>query len=393
MTFEEIRQLDDTYVMHTYGRFPVAFDHGKGATLYDVNGKSYIDLTAGIGVNCLGHDNPKLVDAVTAQAHRMMHVSNLYYNEPCVRAAKLLCEKSGMKRVFFGNSGAEANEGLIKVARKYSYDKYGEGRAKIVTLVNSFHGRTVTTLKATGQDQFHKYFYPFTEGFDYAQPDDLDDLKAKCGDDVCAVLMELIQGESGVRLLDPAYVKAAEAFCRERDILFLVDEVQTGIGRTGALFSYQKYGVMPDAISMAKGLAGGLPVGGFAVGEKLQDVLGPGSHGSTFGGNPMSMTAACVVLEEVTKPEFLRAVEEKGEYLRAQIRAIGSPEIAEVRGMGLMIGIRLTDKEKRTALVNRLLENGVIVLTAGADVIRLLPPLVITREEMGTAILAMKKVF
>ena len=393
MTFDEIKQLDDTYVMHTYGRFPVAFDHGKGATLFDVNGKSYIDLTSGIGVNCLGHDNPKLVDALTEQAHKLMHVSNLYYNEPCARAARLLCEKSGMKRVFFGNSGAEANEGLIKIARKYSYDKYGEGRAKIVTLVNSFHGRTVTTLKATGQDQFHKYFYPFTEGFDYAVPDDLDDLKAKCTDDVCAVLMELIQGESGVHLLDPAYVKAAASFCRERDILFLVDEVQTGIGRTGALFSYQKYGVEPDAISMAKGLAGGLPVGGFAVNEKLQDVLGPGAHGSTFGGNPMSMTAACVVLSEVTKPEFLRAVEEKGEYLMEKIRGIGSPEIAEVRGMGLMIGIALRDKEKRAAFVNRLLENGVIVLTAGADVIRLLPPLVITREEMDTAVEVMKKVF
>ncbi len=393
MTFDEIKQLDDTYVMHTYGRFPVAFDHGKGATLFDVNGKSYIDLTSGIGVNCLGHDNPKLVDALTEQAHKLMHVSNLYYNEPCARAARLLCEKSGMKRVFFGNSGAEANEGLIKIARKYSYDKYGEGRAKIVTLVNSFHGRTVTTLKATGQDQFHKYFYPFTEGFDYAVPDDLDDLKAKCTDDVCAVLMELIQGESGVHLLDPAYVKAAASFCRERDILFLVDEVQTGIGRTGALFSYQKYGVEPDAISMAKGLAGGLPVGGFAVNGKLQDVLGPGAHGSTFGGNPMSMTAACVVLSEVTKPEFLRAVEEKGEYLMEKIRGIGSPEIAEVRGMGLMIGIALRDKEKRAAFVNRLLENGVIVLTAGADVIRLLPPLVITREEMDTAVEVMKKVF
>ena len=393
MTFDEIKQLDDTYVMHTYGRFPVAFDHGKGATLFDVNGKSYIDLTSGIGVNCLGHDNPKLVDALTEQAHKLMHVSNLYYNEPCARAARLLCEKSGMKRVFFGNSGAEANEGLIKIARKYSYDKYGEGRAKIVTLVNSFHGRTVTTLKATGQDQFHKYFYPFTEGFDYAVPDDLDDLKAKCTDDVCAVLMELIQGESGVHLLDPAYVKAAASFCRERDILFLVDEVQTGIGRTGALFSYQKYGVEPDAISMAKGLAGGLPVGGFAVNGKLQGVLGPGAHGSTFGGNPMSMTAACVVLSEVTKPEFLRAVEEKGEYLMEKIRGIGSPEIAEVRGMGLMIGIALRDKEKRAAFVNRLLENGVIVLTAGADVIRLLPPLVITREEMDTAVEVMKKVF
>lgn len=392
MIFDEIKQLDDTYVMHTYGRFPIAFDHGKGATLYDVSGKAYIDLTAGIGVNCLGHDHPKLTKALTEQMHKLMHVSNLYYTEPYVRAAKLLCEKSGMKRVFFGNSGAEANEGLIKLARKYSYDKYGEGRAKIVTLVNSFHGRTVTTLKATGQEQFHQYFYPFTEGFDYAQPDDLEDLKAKCDDKTCAVLMELIQGESGVRLLDPDYVRAAEAFCKEHDILFLVDEVQTGIGRTGALFSYQKYGVHPDAISMAKGLAGGLPVGGFAVGGKLMDVLGPGTHGSTFGGNAMSMTGACVVLEEVTKPEFLKSVEEKGIYLMNSIRALNSPAVAEVRGMGLMIGIVLKDPSKRSAYVNALMQEGVIVLTAGKDVIRLLPPLVITQDEMDCAIQAFKKV-
>ncbi|MBO5574633.1 MAG: aspartate aminotransferase family protein [Clostridium sp.] len=393
MSFEELKQAESQYLMQTYGRFPVAFEKGQGATLWDVEGKTYVDLTSGIGVNCLGHNYPALADAVAAQAHKLMHVSNLYYTEPMIRAAEKLVKATGMRRVFFGNSGAEANEGMIKVARKYSFDKYGAGRDKIITLVNSFHGRTVTTLKATGQEHFHQYFFPFTEGFDYAEADNLEDLKAKADDKTCAVMMELIQGESGVRPLDKEYVKAAYEFCKERDILFLVDEVQTGIGRTGKLFSYENFDIQPDIISMAKGLGGGLPVGAVMVGEKCADVMTAGTHGSTFGGNPMVCTAANVVLSEVTKPEFLAEVNAKGEYLKEAIMGIGSAEITGVRGMGLMIGIVLAHPEKRADFVKALLAEGVIVLTAGKDVIRLLPPLVITKKEMDTAVAAMKKVF
>ncbi|MCR5369813.1 MAG: aspartate aminotransferase family protein [Clostridium sp.] len=393
MTFEELKELESRYVVQSYGRFPVAFERGQGATLYDVEGRAYVDLTSGIGVNCLGHNYPKLTEAVSAQAQKLMHVSNLYYTEPMIRAAEKLVKATGMRRVFFGNSGAEANEGMIKVARKYSYDKYGAGRDKIITLVNSFHGRTVTTLKATGQDQFHKYFFPFTEGFDYAEANNLEDLKAKADDKTCGVMMELVQGESGVRPLDPDYVKAAYEFCKERDILFLVDEVQTGIGRTGKLFSFMHFGILPDVISMAKALGGGLPVGAFMVGEKCADVMTAGTHGSTFGGNPMVCSAANVVLEEVTAPGFLEEVTRKGEYLKKEIMALGSPEVVSVRGMGLMIGIVLAHPEKRADFVKSLLAKGVIVLTAGSDVIRLLPPLVISKEEMDTAIAAMKEVF
>lgn len=393
MTFEEIRAKDEKYVMHTYGRFPVAFTHGKGSILWDTEGKDYIDLTSGIGVNALGHDNEKLTAALETQMHRYLHVSNLYYTEPCVTAAEKLCRVSGMSRVFFCNSGAEANEGMIKVARKYSEDKYGEGRGTIITLRDSFHGRTVATLEATGQEQFHRYFLPFTGAFAYAEPNSLDDLKAKTDGHTCAVMFELVQGESGVHVLDKDYVRAAAEYCREHDLLFLVDEVQTGVGRTGAFYSYQKFGVTPDAVSSAKALGGGLPAGAVLVGEKCRDVLGPGQHGSTFGANPMSMAAASVVIDEVSRPEFLAAVEEKGKKLRAGIEAFRSEKIAQVRGMGLMIGIVLKNPAERTELVDKLLKNGVLVLTAGKDVIRLLPPLVITDEEIAAALERMAEVF
>lgn len=393
MTFEEIREKDDRYVMHTYARFPVAFVRGKGATLWDTEGKDYIDLTSGIGVNALGHDNPLLTAALEKQMHLFMHVSNLYYTEVCVTAAEKLCRASGMSRVFFANSGAEANEGMIKTARKYSEDRYGAGRNRIITLRDSFHGRTVTTLEATGQDQFHQYFLPFTGAFDYAVPNDLENLKSLVTKDTCAVMLELIQGESGVHVLDPDYVKALAAFCREKDLLLLDDEVQTGVGRTGAFYAYQKFGVTPDIVSSAKALGGGLPVGAVLVDEKCRDVLGPGQHGSTFGANPMSMAAANVVIDTVSRPDFLAAVEEKGKKLTEGILALHSDKIAEVRGMGLMIGVVLRDPPERSSLVGKLLEKGVCVLTAGADVIRLLPPLVITDGEIASALSRMAEVF
>ena len=392
MTYQELKDEEQLYLMHTYGRFPAALDHGKGATLWDIDGKKYIDLTSGIGVSSLGHDNEALVSALNEQAHKLLHASNLYLTEPMVQVAKELVTSCGMGKIFFSNSGAEANEGMIKLARKYSYDKYGEGRNKIITLKQSFHGRTVTTLKATGQEKFHQYFYPFTEGFDYAAANDIEELKDKADDSVCAVMIELIQGEGGVLPLDKEYVQQAAEFCRAKDILFLIDEVQTGIGRTGSLFCYEQYGVNPDVVSMAKGLGGGVPVGAVMASEICADVLGAGTHGTTFGGNPFCCAAARTVLSVVNKPEFLKEVQRKGEYLKNAILAIGSEKIKTVRGMGLMLGI-VVDKESRTGMVNRLLEKGVLALTAGEETIRLLPPLVISYEEMDSAVAVMKEVF
>lgn len=392
MTYQELKDEEQLYLMHTYGRFPAALDHGKGATLWDTDGKKYIDLTSGIGVSSLGHDNEALVSALNEQAHKLLHASNLYLTEPMVQVAKELVTSCGMGKIFFSNSGAEANEGMIKLARKYSYDKYGEGRNKIITLKQSFHGRTVTTLKATGQEKFHQYFYPFTEGFDYAAANDIKELKDKADDSVCAVMIELIQGEGGVLPLDKEYVQQAAEFCRAKDILFLIDEVQTGIGRTGSLFCYEQYGVKPDVVSMAKGLGGGVPVGAVMASEICADVLGAGTHGTTFGGNPFCCAAARTVLSVVNKPEFLKEVQRKGEYLKNAILAIGSDKIKTVRGMGLMLGI-VVDKESRAGMVNRLLEKGVLALTAGEETIRLLPPLVISYEEMDSAVAVMKEVF
>ena len=393
MTYQELKAAENKYVMNTYGRFPIALDHGEGATVWDVEGKKYIDLASGIGVNCMGYNNKAIIDAITSQAHKLMHVSNLFTTEPMVQVAKKLVEKTHLNgKVFFANSGAEANEGAIKLARKYSFDKYGEGRYKIVTLVNSFHGRTVTTLKATGQDRFHNYFFPFTEGFDYAVANDFDSVRQKADEMTCAVMMELVQGEGGVLPLDREFVKQVEAFCRERDILLIIDEVQTGIGRTGSLFCFQQYGIRPDVVTMAKGLGGGVPVGAVLAAESCANVLTPGTHATTFGGTPLVCAAANAVLDTVGDGQFLEKVKEKGEYLKNGILSIGSPNILGVRGMGLMLAIIVEDG-KHAAYANKLLEKGVIGLTAGKNAVRLLPPLTISKEEMDEALTIMKEVF
>lgn len=393
MTYQELKAEENKYVMNTYGRFPIALDHGEGATLWDIEGKKYIDLASGIGVNCMGYNNPAIVDAITNQAHKLTHVSNLFTTEPMVQVAKKLVEKTHLNgKVFFANSGAEANEGAIKLARKYSFDKYGEGRYKIVTLVNSFHGRTVTTLKATGQDRFHNYFFPFTEGFDYAAANDFDSVRHKADEMTCAVMMELVQGEGGVLPLEKEFVQQVEAFCRERDILLIIDEVQTGIGRTGSLFCFQQYGIRPDVVSMAKGLGGGVPIGAVLAAESCSNVLTPGTHATTFGGTPLVCAAANAVLDTVGDGQFLAQVKEKGEYLKNGILSIGSPNILGVRGMGLMLGIIVEDG-KHAAYANKLIEKGVLALTAGKNAVRLLPPLTISKEEMDEALTIMKEVF
>ena len=390
MTSAQVKELTDQYILNTYGRFPVAIDHGHGAKLYDFEGKEYIDFTSGIGVTCLGYGNSAWADAVAAQAKKLGHVSNLFYTEPAARLAEILCKRTGMSGVFFANGGGEANEGMIKLARKYSFDKYGTGRATIITLHNSFHGRTITTLTATGQDVFHNYFFPFTEGFRYADANDLASLEAAAGNDVCAVMLELVQGEGGVLPLEQSYVDAVKKLCEERDWLLLVDEVQTGVGRTGKLFAFQNYGLLPDVASFAKGIAGGLPMSGIMANEKCRGVLGPGSHATTFGANPICAAAGLLVQETLTDA-FLEEVQAKGNYLRSAIEALDLPCFGKTRGMGLMIGIAVSDGYNKGEIAAKLIENGLLVLTAGPGM-RLLPPLSITKEEMDQGLAIMERV-
>ena len=389
MTFEELRELDSQYVVQSYGRNPITIDHGQGAALYSVDGREYIDFASGIGVLSVGTAHPKWQAAVAEQAGKLGHVSNLYYSEPYIRLAEKLCTRSGMAAAFFGNSGAEANEGVIKLARKYSCDKYGQGRGTVITLNRSFHGRTITTLAATGQDVFHKHFFPFTEGFRRADPD-LDSVKQAAGDDVCAVLVELVQGEGGVLPLDPAFVRELAKLCNHRDWLLLADEVQTGVGRTGSLFCFQQYGVQPDAVSFAKGVAGGLPMGGFLVNERCRKVFGHGDHASTFGGNPVCAAAACAVLD-ILDDETIAQVKEKGAYLRDAIEAMELPCLGKTRGMGLMIGVEVAKGFSNKELCTKLNQGGLLSLTAGPG-LRFLPPLTITKDEMDKGLAILKAV-
>ena len=384
MHFEEVKQQEQAYLMPTYGRFPAALVSGKGATAVDTEGKSYIDFGAGIGVNALGYCDPDWVKAVADQAATLQHISNLYYSPVMTRLAETLCTLTGYSKVFFGNSGAEANECAIKLARKYGTQTHGEACNQIVTLNNSFHGRTVTTLAATGQEAFHRHFTPFTEGFAYADPN-MDSVKAHVDDTACAVLVELIQGEGGVCPLDKVFVQELAAFCRERDVLLLVDEVQTGVGRTGKLYAYEHFGVRPDVITSAKALGGGLPVGACLCTERLGNVMDAGMHGSTFGGNPVVCAGALAVLNKVAVPAFLEEVSAKGAYLREKLEAMDG--VREVRGMGMMLGAALK-ADNAKAVAAACVGNGLLVLTAKA-LLRFLPPLTITYEELdkGLAIL------
>ena len=389
MNSKQLMDLDSRKVMQTYGRFPVAIDHGEGATLYDPEGKAYIDFASGIGVNCLGYGNEKWLAAITAQAALLQHASNLYYTAPYIRLAEALTERTGMKRAFFANGGGEANEGMIKLLRKYSFDKYGEGRSTIITLRDSFHGRTVTTLAATGQDVFHQYFFPFTEGFRYAEANDLDSVKALDDGTVCAVMVELVQGEGGVLPLDKDYVAALRSLCDEKDWLLAVDEVQTGVGRTGKLFCFQNYGILPDVMSFAKGIGGGLPLAGILASEKTESVLTPGTHATTFGGNPVCCAGALSVLEQLDDT-LLEQVEEKGQYIRETLTKL--PGVTGVRGLGLMLGVGLEEGLNAGALVKEMIGAGVLCLTAGHNTIRLLPPLTISKAELDKGLAAMKTV-
>ena len=366
------------YVMPSYGRYDLVLDSGSGRQAVDENGKKYIDFGSGIGTNSLGYCNENWVRAICDQAHKIQHTSNYYYTKVQADFAKALCETAGYTDMFFGNSGAEANECAIKIARKYSFDKYGKGRSNIITLVNSFHGRTLCTLSATGQDVFHNYFFPFVEGFVNVEANNIEDLRSKLDDTVCAVMFEYIQGEGGVMALKQEFVDEIYRLCAENDVLTIADEVQTGVGRTGKFLAGDNFGKKADLTTLAKGLAGGVPIGVCLSGEKCAKVLTAGTHGSTFGGNPISCAGGLAVLETVNKPGFLDEVARKGAYIREKL--LTSPEVASVSGMGLMIGIELKNK-KAGDVVKAALDKGLLLLTAKTK-IRLLPPLTITYEEI-----------
>lgn len=382
-----LSEKDKKYVANTYARFDLEIEHGEGALLYDYNGKEYIDLGAGIAVNTFGANDSIWLDAVINQAKKIQHTSNLYYSSPQAELAQMLCEKTGMKKVFFSNSGAEANECAIKTARKYSFDKYGEGRSTIITLKNSFHGRTVTTLSATGQDVFHTKFGPFTEGFIYVEANNVEELKkAVENNSVCGIMLEPIQGEGGVMPITGEFFSAVANICEEKDILMIVDEVQTGNGRTGKLYGYMNFGVKPDIVSTAKGLAGGLPLGATMMGEKVENTLTAGTHGSTFGGNPICAAAAVSVLSRLDD-KLLEEVNRKSLLVFEMLD--GAKGIESVAGMGLMLGIK-TEKPAGE-IVKKCMELGVVALTA-KDKVRLLPPLCITDEQLIKAVDIIKTV-
>ncbi len=381
-----IKQLDDAYVAHTYSRFPVAITRASGAYAYDENGKEYIDLGSGIAVNAFGYCDAEWKNAVIAQLDSLSHASNLYYTAPCAALAKELCARTGMKRVFFGNSGAEANECAVKVARKWAFDKYGDGHGTVITLKNSFHGRTLAMLAATGQDGFHKYFGPFPEGFVYADANDLDSVKALAEANKCAgVMIEVVQGEGGVRPLDADFMRGVQKLCNDMGMLFIIDEVQTGNGRTGELFAYMNFGLSPDVITTAKGLGGGLPLGVCVIGDKACDSLKPGDHGSTFGGNPVACAGALNILSRLNET-VLSGVRERGEYIVKQLT--GCKGVKSVTGLGLMLGIE-TERDAKT-IVNALIQKGVLALTA-KNKVRLLPPLNIEWDALRKAVDILKE--
>lgn len=387
MDNKKIKELDNENIMHTYGRYDVCLTKGKGVYAYDDNGKKYIDVSSGIGVNCLGYCDDGWVKAVSEQAGTIQHISNYYYNKVAGVLAEKLTKATGLSKVFFGNSGAEANECAIKVARKYSFDKYGRGRDHIITLVNSFHGRTIATLSATGQDVFHNYFFPFVDGFDNAIANDIESLKDTITDKTCAVMLETVQGEGGVNILDSEYLQQVRKICDEKDILLIVDEVQTGVCRTGKLYGYMHSGIKPDVVTSAKGLGGGLPIGICMVNDKLKDIMGPSTHGTTFGSNPVVCAGANYIIDTVNTPEFIEEVNKKGTYFKEKLEKIKG--VKSVRQQGLMIGIEVEGNAGDIA--KKCTENGLLVITA-KTLLRMLPPLNIKYEEIDEALAILKKV-
>ena len=388
MTNQQIIERDNAHVAHTYGRNQIALEQGKGMHVTDFDGKEYLDFTSGIGVNSLGYCDPDWVAAVSEQAGRLQHTSNLYYTDPCGQLAETLCKRTGFDKVFFANSGAEANEGSMKAARKYSFDTYGEGRYQVVSLVNSFHGRTLASLTATGQEVFHHYFGPFNEGFAYTPANDYEAFLKTVTPATCAVIMEMVQGEGGVCALDKDYVSKVNAYCHEHDILIIVDEVQTGIGRTGTFLAYEQFDVQPDVVSLAKGLGGGLPIGAVLMNEKVAAGMGAGTHGSTFGGNPVVCAGANVVVDRMDNG-FLANVNERAVQLRTGLAKL--PMVKSLSGIGLMVGIEFFGDVRAADVLAACREKGLLVLTAKTR-LRLLPPLTLTAHDVEKALAILNEV-
>ena len=381
MDSEKVIKRDNDYVLHTYNRNPIALEKGHGLYAEGPEGQKYLDFTSGIGVNSLGYCDVDWAEAVSEQAHKLQHTSNLYYTAPCGKLAKKLCKRTGMSKVFFGNSGAEANEGAIKAARKYSFDHYGKGRDVVITLVNSFHGRTIATLTATGQEVFHNYFGPFHEGFQYVPAGDLEALTELVDRHTCAVMLELVQGEGGVVALEPEYVQAVRKLCDDRDLVLIVDEVQTGVGRTGTFLCCEHYNLKPDVVTLAKGLGGGLPIGAVLMNEKVAAGMGAGTHGSTFGGNPVVCAGANVVVDRMDNG-FLENVNELAVQLRTGLAKL--PMVKSLSGIGLMVGIEFYDLKAADVLA-ACREAGLLVLTAKTR-LRLLPPLTLSEHDVDMAL-------
>lgn len=386
---KQVVEEGEAYVMHTYGRFPLALEHGEGAYLYDETGKKYLDMYAGIAVNALGYNHPALTKALTEQVQKMMHVSNYYYTKEQVGAAKLLVENSIFSKVFFCNSGAEANEAALKLAKKYGKSK-NENKTQIIAMKKSFHGRTHGALAVTGQEKYQKSFMPLIPNVSYAEYNNIESVKELISENTCAVILEVIQGEGGIIPASKVFLQEVEALCKANDALLIVDEVQTGIGRTGTLFAFEQFGIQPDVVSMAKGLGGGVPIGAMACTAKA-DVFVPGDHASTFGGNPLVTAAAQVVLTELVHNDLLGHVKEVGAYLTKELLKLkdGFDCVKDVRGMGLMQGVELTipalEVEKKC------IENGMLIVGAGEKVVRFVPPLIITKAQIDEGISVLKK--
>ncbi len=387
MNLEIIKNHADNSLMPTYAHFPVSIEKGNGATFIDSEGNEVIDFGSGIGVNSLGYNNEGWIDAVTEQLKKVQHTSNLYYNSTVAEYAEMLTKKTGFNRVFLCNSGAEANECAIKLARKYSFDKYGENRYNIITLVNSFHGRTMATITATGQEHYHKFFDPFVKGFKYVESGNTEQFLEMADETVCAIILEVVQGEGGVVPTDFQYLKIVEKVCKEKDILLIIDEVQTGMGRTGRMFAYEHAGISPDVVTSAKGIGNGLPMGACLCTEKCSNVLTAGTHGTTFGGNPVACAGAKYILNTLTE-DFLNEVTEKGEYIRAKLAEI--EEVKSITGLGMMLGIELKTNNAGE-IAKKCSENGLLILTAKTK-LRMLPPLVITKEEIDRGVNILEKI-
>lgn len=389
MTEEKIFERDEKNYLPVFKRYKIVLERGEGTYLYDINGKKYIDFLAGIAVNVLGHNYPPLVKAIAEQASKVIHVSNLYYTQAQVDAAAKLVKLSGLDRAFFGNSGAEANEGAIKIARKFAKNISAD-KTQIITAWDSFHGRTLATLTATGQPHYHEGFEPLPAGFDYVHFNDIDELAEKISDKTCAVMLETIQGEGGVYPPKNDYLKKVRALCDKHGALLIFDEIQSGIGRSGKFFAYEKYGVKPDIVTLAKGLAGGVPIGAFICTENVAQAFKPGDHGTTFGGNPLACAAANVILDTVPDEKFLAHVEEVGKYFKDKLIGLQKKypaQIREIRGEGLILGAQL-DKPKKSGveIVNECMKRGAIINCTVGTVLRFIPPLIITKKQVDEVI-------